>query len=76
MGASMKSILAEWSVTILCLSIAGASGGSLFEHTGVIPIWCKWPPSSFAIIQPGSGVPLQFQGMWVGIFKMIQRSTG
>src|SRR5215510_6413259 len=44
---------------LLCLSMALAIGGGLYEHVVLTPLWSASPPSSFAIIQPGTGVPLQ-----------------
>ena len=55
----MHITLAEWSVMLLCLSMALAIGGGLYEHMVLTPLWSASPPSSFAIIQPGTGVPLQ-----------------
>jgi hypothetical protein len=50
---------ALWSVILLCLSMASAIGGGLYEQIVLTPVWSAAPPSSFAIIQPGTGVPLQ-----------------
>jgi len=61
--------LAEWSLTLLCLSMAGAFGGGLYEHTVLTPIWSKSPPASFSIIQPGTGVPLQ--RFWIPVHAAI-----
>jgi hypothetical protein len=55
----MEADLALWSLVLLCFAMAGAIGGGLFEHIVVTPIWSASLPSSFAIIQPGTGVPLQ-----------------
>jgi hypothetical protein len=49
--------------------MAGAIGGGLFEHIVLIPLWSKSPPSSFAIIQPGTGVPLQ--NFWIPVHAAI-----
>ena len=51
----MHANVAEWSLVFLCFSLAAAFGGGLFEHIVVVPIWRASPPSSFAIIQRGTG---------------------
>ena len=63
----MKTHLAQWSLILLCFSMAGAFGGGLYEHIVVMPIWSASPPSSFSIIQPG--VPLQ--RFWIPIHAAI-----
>jgi hypothetical protein len=55
----MRAIVARWSLILLCFAMAAALGGGLFESIVLIPQWSKSPPSSFAMIQPGTGVPLQ-----------------
>jgi hypothetical protein len=65
----MKTHLAQWSLILLCFSMAGAFGGGLYEHIVVMPIWSASPPSSFSIIQPGTGVPLQH--FWIPIHAAI-----
>jgi hypothetical protein len=65
----MKSSLAKWSLILLCFSMAGAIGGGLFEHIVLIPLWSATPPSSFSIIQPGTGVPLQ--NFWIPVHAAI-----
>ena len=65
----MHSNLAEWSVILLCLSMASAIGGGLYEHIVLTPLWSASPPSSFAIIQPGTGVPLQ--KFWIPVHTAI-----
>lgn len=54
---------------LLCLSMAVALGGGLYEHIVLTPIWSKSPPSSFAIIQPHTGVPLQ--RFWIPVHGAI-----
>jgi len=54
---------------LLCYSIAAAIGGGLYEHIVLTPIWSKSPPSSFAIIQPTTGVPLQ--RFWIPVHGTI-----
>ena len=61
--------VAEWSLVFLCFSMAAAFGGGLFEHIVVVPIWRASPPSSFAIIQRGTGVPLQ--RFWIPVHAAI-----
>ena len=51
----MKALVAQWSLMLLCVSMAAALGGGLYESFVLIPLWSKAPPSSFAIIQPGAG---------------------
>jgi hypothetical protein len=52
----MKALVAQWSLILLCFSMAAALGGGLYESFVLIPLWSKAPPASFAIIQPGTGV--------------------
>jgi hypothetical protein len=68
-GESMRISLAKWSLILLCFSMAGAIGGGLFEHIVLIPLWSASPPSSFSIIQPGTGVPLQ--NFWIPVHIAI-----
>ena len=65
----MNVNVAEWSLVFLCFSMAAAFGGGLFEHIVVVPIWRASPPSSFAIIQRGTGVPLQ--RFWIPVHAAI-----
>jgi hypothetical protein len=60
---SMQTKLAKWSLILLCFSMAGAIGGGLYEHIVLTRLWSASPPSSFSIIQPGTGVPLQ--NFWI-----------
>ena len=62
-------MVAQWSLILLCYSIAAAIGGGLYEHIVLTPIWSKSPPSSFAIIQPTTGVPLQ--RFWIPVHGTI-----
>ena len=55
----MRTTAAKWSLVLLCFSMAGAMGGGLSEHMVLTPLWSASPPSSLAMIQPGTGVPLQ-----------------
>jgi hypothetical protein len=65
----MNTNLTQWSVILLCFSMAGAFGGGLYEHIVLTPLWSASPPSSFAIIQPGTGVPLQ--RFWIPVHAAI-----
>jgi hypothetical protein len=65
----MKALVAQWSLMLLCVSMAAALGGGLYESFVLIPLWSKAPPSSFAIIQPGTGVPLQ--RFWIPVHVAI-----
>jgi hypothetical protein len=65
----MPTTWTEWSVILLCLSMAGAIGGGLYEHIVLTPMWSASPPSSFVIIQPGTGVPLQ--RFWIPVHAAI-----
>jgi hypothetical protein len=65
----MTSNPTEWSLVLLCFSMAGAFGGGLYEHIVVTPLWSKSPPSSFTIIQPETGVPLQ--QFWIPVHAAI-----
>src|SRR5262245_66668999 len=67
--ALMKEVMAQWSLILLCFSMAVALGGDLYESIVLIPLWSKSPPSSFAIIQPGTGVPLQ--RFWIPVHAAI-----
>jgi hypothetical protein len=65
----MNPNFALWSMILLCLSMAGAIGGGLYEQIVLTPMWSASPPSSFAIIQPGTGVPLQ--KFWIPVHVAI-----
>ena len=65
----MKALVAQWSLILLCCSLAAALGGGFFESFVLIPLWSKSPPSSFVIIQPGTGVPLQ--RFWIPVHVAI-----
>lgn len=56
-------------LTLLCLSLAAAIGGGLYEQIVLTPVWSKSPPSSFAIIQPGTGATLQ--RFWIPVHAAI-----
>ena len=65
----MKALVAQGSLLLLCFSMAAALGGGLYESFVLIPLWSKSPPSSFSIIQPGTGVPLQ--RFWIPVHVAI-----
>ncbi len=65
----MTTNLALWSLIFLCFAMAGSVGGGLYEHIVLTPLWSASPPSSFSIIQPGTGVPLQ--RFWIPVHAAI-----
>src|SRR5467141_187571 len=65
----MKALVAPWSFILLCCSLAAALGGGFFESFVLIPLWSKSPPSSFAVIQPETGIPLQ--RFWIPVHAAI-----
>lgn len=65
----MKVYFAEWSLILLCFSMAAAIGGGLYEHVVLTPLWKKSPPASFSVIQPNTGVPLQ--RFWIPVHIAI-----
>jgi hypothetical protein len=65
----MTKHLPSWSLLALCLAMAAAVGGGLYEHVVLMPLWSGNPPASFAIIQPGTGVPQQ--RFWIPIHAAI-----
>jgi hypothetical protein len=54
---------------LLSLSFAVALGGGLFEGIVLASLWGRSPPASFAIIHPGTGVPLQ--RFWIPVHAAI-----
>jgi hypothetical protein len=65
----MPADFARWPLLLLCLSFAVALGGGVFESVVLAPLWSSAPPRSFAIIQPGTGVPLQ--RFWIPVHTAI-----
>lgn len=65
----MKEVVTQWSMILLCFCMAVAIGGGLYESIVLTPMWSKSPPSSFSIIQPGTGVPLQ--RFWIPVHVAI-----
>lgn len=65
----MTPTLTKWSLVLLCFSMAGAVGGGLYEHVVLTPLWSASPPSSFSIIQPDTGVPVQ--RFWIPVHAAI-----
>ena len=62
-------LLARSSLILLCYALGAALGGGLYESMVLVPLWSKSPPASFAIIQPGTGVPLQY--FWIPVHVAI-----
>jgi hypothetical protein len=65
----MKPSFGEWSLILLCFSMAAAIGGGLYEHFVLTPLWKTSPPGSFSVIQPNTGVPLQ--RFWIPVHSAI-----
>jgi hypothetical protein len=65
----MRTRAAQWSLVLLCFSMAGAVGGGLYEHLVLMPLWAASPPASLALIQPGTGVSLQ--AFWMPVHVAI-----
>jgi hypothetical protein len=65
----MRTVIALSSLIMLCFSLAIAIGGGLFESIVLAPMWSRSPPSSFSIIQPGTGIPLQ--RFWIPVHVAI-----
>jgi hypothetical protein len=57
------------SLVLLAMSLAAALGGGFYEHLVLTPLWRRSPPQSFAVIQPGTGVPLQ--RFWIPVHAAI-----
>jgi hypothetical protein len=57
------------ALILLCCSFAVALGGGIYEGTVLSSLWGRSPPASFAVIQPGSGVPLQ--RFWIPVHVAI-----
>lgn len=65
----MQNILALGSLILLNFAIATMIGGGFYEHVVLTPLWKVSPPSSFAVIQPKTGVPLQ--RFWIPVHSAI-----
>jgi hypothetical protein len=65
----MREVVPQWSLILLCFSLAAAIGGGFYESVVLNPLWSKSPPSSFSIIQPGTGVALQ--RFWIPVHVAI-----
>lgn len=65
----MQVILAQLSLILLNFLIATMIGGGFYEHIVLTPLWKVSPPSSFAVIQPKTGVPLQ--RFWIPVHIAI-----
>jgi hypothetical protein len=65
----MTARVAQWMLILLCICLATALGGGLFESVVLAPLWSASPPRSFWIIQPGTGIPLQ--RFWIPVHAAI-----
>jgi hypothetical protein len=65
----MRTSAVLWSLILLCFAMACAVGGGLYEHIVLMPLWALSPPTSFSIIQAGTGVPLQ--DFWIPVHVAI-----
>jgi hypothetical protein len=61
--------IANFSLLFACFSVALAVGGGMYESIVVMPQWSGQPPASFALIQKGTGVPLQ--RFWIPVHILI-----
>lgn len=52
-------VWANISLSIAIFSLAVALGGGFYESVVINPQWSQNPPTSFALIQENTGVPLQ-----------------
>lgn len=57
------------SLVLLSIALAAALGGGFYEHLVLTPLWRRSPPQSFAVIQAGTGVPLQ--RFWIPVHVAI-----
>ena len=65
----MRTSAAQGSLMLLCFSMAGTMGRGLDEHMVLMPLGATSPTSSLAMIQPGTGVPLQ--AFWMPVHATI-----
>jgi hypothetical protein len=72
----VKLGLARWSLVLLCASMAVAVGGGFYEGLIVMPLWSRSPSSSFSIVQPGTGVPLQTFWIPVHVPHLVAGAAG
>jgi hypothetical protein len=61
--------IADLTLLFVCFSVALAVGGGIYESIVINPLWSAQPPASFAIIQKGTGVPLQ--RFWIPVHILI-----
>jgi hypothetical protein len=61
--------IADLTLLFACFSVALAVGGGIYESIVINPLWSAQPPASFAIIQKGTGVPLQ--RFWIPVHILI-----
>ena len=62
-------MIADLTLLFACFSVALAVGGGIYESIVINPLWSAQPPASFAIIQKGTGVPLQ--RFWIPVHTLI-----
>ncbi len=62
-------MIADLTLLFACFSVALAVGGGIYESMVINPLWSAQPPASFAIIQKGTGVPLQ--RFWIPVHALI-----
>src|SRR6476469_23935 len=62
-------MIADLTLLFACFSVALAVGGGIYESMVINPLWSAQPPASFAIIQKGTGVPLQ--RFWIPVHAVI-----
>jgi hypothetical protein len=61
--------IADSTLLFASFSVALAVGGGIYESIVINPLWSAQPPASFAIIQKGTGVPLQ--RFWIPVHTLI-----
>lgn len=64
--------LSNLSLMLAIFGSALAVGGGVFEMSMLVPQWSKLPPSTFSIIQSGTGIPLQ--NFWMPVHILITLS--
>ncbi|MCU1275000.1 MAG: hypothetical protein JWO48_2431 [Bryobacterales bacterium] len=69
MNETQMGTIADLMLLFACFSVALAVGGGIYESMVVMPQWSAQPPASFAIIQKGTGVPLQ--RFWIPVHILI-----
>jgi hypothetical protein len=67
-------MIANVSLLFACFSVALAVGGGMYESIVVMPQWSAQPPASFALIQKGTGIPLQAGEVFLLTSPFIERA--